>query len=210
MLVFIAPYFGYLASLCLIIALLVNNDLKFRWFNALGNVSFITYAILLVALPVLLTNVILLCINVYALVKIYRKQENFDMMEFKGDEKLAQKFIAFYQKDIDAYFPQFATEQLHGHLNFVVTRDLVIANMFSAVVMQNGDALVQLNYTTPRFRDFKVGSYIFEKEREFLLSKGISRIVYNEVPNKGHLRFLQVAGFKKEIIAGATHHVKYL
>ncbi len=210
MLVSIAPYFGYLASLCLIIALLVNNDLKFRWFNALGNVSFITYAILLVALPVLLTNVILLCINVYALVKIYRKQENFDMMEFKGDEKLAQKFIAFYQKDIDAYFPQFATEQLHGHLNFVVTRDLVIANMFSAVVMQNGDALVQLNYTTPRFRDFKVGSYIFEKEREFLLSKGISRIVYNEVPNKGHLRFLQVAGFKKEIIAGATHHVKYL
>jgi hypothetical protein len=210
MLVSIAPYFGYLASLCLIIALLVNNDLKFRWFNALGNVSFITYAILLLALPVLLTNVILLCINVYALVKIYRKQENFDMMEFKGDEKLAQKFIAFYQKDIDAYFPQFATEQLHGHLNFVVTRDLVIANMFSAVVMQNGDALVQLNYTTPRFRDFKVGSYIFEKEREFLLSKGISRIVYNEVPNKGHLRFLQVAGFKKEIIAGATHHVKYL
>ena len=81
MLVSIAPYFGYLASLCLIIALLVNSDLKFRWFNTMGNISFIVYALMLVALPVLLTNVILLCINIYALVKIYGKKEQFDMME---------------------------------------------------------------------------------------------------------------------------------
>ncbi len=210
MLVSIAPYFGYLASLCLIVALLVNSDLKFRWFNAFGNISFISYAILLVAFPVLLTNVILLCINIYALVKIYLKKENFDMMEFKGDEKLAQKFIAFYQKDIDAYFPQFAMAELKGRLNFVVTRDLVIANMFSADVLQNGDALVQLNYTTPKFRDFKVGSYIFEKEREYLLSRGITRIVYNQVQHKGHLKFLEVSGFKKEVIGGVTSFVKYL
>ncbi len=210
MLVTIAPYFGYLASLCLIIALLVNNDLKFRWFNTLGNISFITYAILLVALPVLLTNVILLGINIYALIKIYLRKENFDMMEFKGDEKLAQKFIAFYQTDIAAYFPAFTTEQLQGQLNFVVTRDLVIANMFSAVVLPNGDALVKLNYTTPRFRDFKVGSYIFEKEREYLLAKGVTRIVYEELQHKGHLKFLQVSGFKKEAVGGATQLVKYL
>ncbi|RYF88222.1 MAG: hypothetical protein EOO03_08900, partial [Chitinophagaceae bacterium] len=160
----IAPYFGYFASICLIVALLVNNDLRFRWFNTLGNISFIVYAILLVAVPVLLTNVILLCINVYHLVKIYRKQENFDMMEFKGDEKLAQKFIAFHQKDIQDYFPAFEVANLQGKFNFVVTRDLVIANMFSASIGPNGDAYVQLNYTPQKFRDFKVGSYIFEKE----------------------------------------------
>jgi len=210
MLVSIAPYFGYLASLCLIIALLVNSDLKFRWFNTMGNISFIVYALMLVALPVLLTNVILLCINIYALVKIYGKKEQFDMMEFEPHEKLAEKFIAFYQKDIAAYFPRFATEQLQGHLNFIVTRDLVIANMFSAEVLQNGDALVQLNYTTPKFRDFKVGSFIFEKEREYLLAKGITRIVYQQVEHKGHLKFLEVSGFKKEMIGGETRLVKYL
>ena len=103
----ITPYFGYLASLCLIIALLVNNDLKFRWFNTLGNIFFITYAIVLNAFPVLLTNLILLGINVYYLIKVYRRQENFDMLEFKGEEKLAQKFLEFYQTDIAAYFPGF-------------------------------------------------------------------------------------------------------
>lgn len=210
MLVFIAPYFGYLASLCLIVALLVNNDLKFRWFNTMGNILFIVYAILLVALPVLLTNIILLCINIFALVKIYGKQESFDMIEFEADEKLAAKFITFYQKDIVTYFPGFTREQLRGQLNFIVTRDLVIANMFSASLLQNGDAVVQLNYTTPKFRDFKVGSYIFEKEREYLLSKGITRIVYSEVQHKGHLKFLEVSGFKKEVTGGTSRLVKYL
>ncbi len=210
MLVSIAPYFGYFASLCLIVALLVKSDLKFRWFNTMGNISFIVYAILLLALPVLLTNIILLCINIYALVKIYGKQESFDMIEFDADEKLAAKFITFYQQDIAAYFPRFATEQLQDQLNFIVTRDLVIANIFSAALQQNGDAIVQLNYTTPKFRDFKVGSYIFEKEREYLLAKGINRIVYQQVQHKGHLKFLEVSGFKKEVMGDTTQLVKYL
>lgn len=206
----ITPYFGYLASLCLIIALLVNNDLKFRWYNTLGNVFFITYAIILSAFPVLLTNVILLGINVYYLIKVYRRQENFDMLEFNGDEKLAQKFLQFYQKDIAAYFPNFDQSVMQENLNFVIIRDLVIANMFSAKIASNGDAVVVLNYTLEKYRDYKVGTYIFEKERDHLIEKGIKRIVYTKVVNKNHREFLTVMGFKKETVSGAEHFIKNL
>jgi len=206
----ITPYFGYLASLCLIIALLVNNDLKFRWFNTLGNVFFITYAIILSAFPVLLTNVILLGINVYYLVKVYRRQENFDMLEFNGDETLAKKFLQFYQKDIAAYFPDFNQTVMQHNLNFVIIRDLVIANMFSAKIESNGDAVVMLNYTLEKYRDYKVGTYIFEKERDHLIEKGIKRIVYTKVVNKNHQQFLTVMGFKKETVSGAEHFIKNL
>jgi len=58
------------------------------------------------------------------LIKVYRKQENFDMLEFKGDEKMAQKFLDFYQKDIAGYFPEFIAAALQHNLNFVVTRTL--------------------------------------------------------------------------------------
>ena len=204
----IAPYFGYLASLCLIIALLVNSDLKFRWFNSTGNVLFITYAVLLVAIPVLITNAILLCINFYYLIKIYRKQENFDLLEFSGNEKLTSKFIDFYRTDITSYFPAFKQEELEGNLNFVVTRDVVIANIFSAALQPNGDAYVALNYTLPKYRDYKVGSFIFEKEKDFLVSKGVKRIVYNEVSNKGHLDFLKVSGFSLKNVDGKECYVK--
>lgn len=193
-----APYFGYLASLLLIIALLVSNDLKFRWFNTAGNIAFITYAIILHAFPVLLTNCILLTINVVYLVKVYRRQEDFDLIEFKGEEKLVNKFLYFYQADIDTYFPAFKTTSLKGNINFVVLRDLVIANMFSANLTAGGDAEVLINYTLKKYRDFKVGRFIFEKEKQFLIQKGVKCIVYKVEINKNHQRFLKVMGFVKE------------
>ncbi len=195
MLLKIAPYFGYLASLFLIIALLVNGDIKFRIYNILGTISFIIYGIIFSAWPVLLTNVILFCINIYYLRKIYAHNEDFELIEFAGEEKLALKFLGFYSSDIKSYFSGFSETQLKGNVNFVVLRDLVIANIFSAKILENGDALVALNYTTKKYRDFKVGQYIFEKEKQYLVSKGIKRIVYKAVENKSHLHYLKTLGF---------------
>ena len=80
----------------------------------------------------------------------------------------------------------------------MVTRDLVIANIFSAVLSVNGDAEVLLNYTVEKYRDYKVGSFIFEKEKDYLVSKGIKRIVYKKVSNTKHEKILKIMGFNKE------------
>ena len=195
MLLQIAPYFGYLASLFLIIALLVNGDIKFRIYNILGTISFIIYGIIFSAWPVLLTNVILFFINIYYLRKLYAHKEDFELIEFSGDEKLALKFLHFYREDIKTYFPDYKEAQLKGNLNFVVLRDLIIANIFSAQVLENGDAVVVLNYTTKKYRDFKVGKFIFEREKQNLILKGIARIVYKNVDNKSHMYYLKTLGF---------------
>lgn len=194
----IAPYFGYLASLALIIALLVNTEIKFRFYNIAGTVFFIIYGSVFHAWPVLITNAILFCINIYYLYKLYGHKEDFELISFKGDEKLAQIFLLFYQKDIASYFPDFAPAQTEGNLNFVVLRDLVIANIFSAHVSPEGDAVVIINYTVKKYRDYKIGKFIFEKEKQFLLSHGVKRIVYDKVSNIGHAKFLKVAGFLRE------------
>ena len=194
----IAPYFGYLASLFLVIALLVVTDAKFRLFNILGNISFITYGIVFQAWPVIITNVILLFINIYYLNKLYSHKEDFDLVAFTGEEKLAQKFLQFYKDDISSYFPGFIPAMLKSHLNFVVLRDLVIANMFSAELSANGDATVNLNYTIKKYRDFKVGDFLFGKGRQWLISNGVKRIIYNSVHNKGHEQFLLRNGFTKD------------
>ena len=197
MLLQIAPYFGYLASLFLIIALLVNGDIKFRIYNILGTISFIIYGIIFSAWPVLLTNVILFFINIYYLRKIYAHKEDFELIEFSGEEKLALKFLHFNGEDIKTYFPDFKEAQLKGNLNLVVLRDLVMANIFSAQVLENGDAVVALNYTTKKYRDFKVGKFIFSKEKDFLFLKGVKQVVYTSVHNKSHIQYLSVLGFKK-------------
>lgn len=200
------PWFGYLASFFLILALITNRDLKFRWFSLSGNISFIVYASLLPSIPVFITNSILLVINIYYLNKIYNKKEAFELLEINGNEPLILKFLDFHRDDIAGYFPGFRIEQMEGQLNFVVLRDLVTANIFSAHVQPNGDAIININYTVARYRDFKIGKYIFDKEKDFLLSKNVTRIIYNEVTNKGHLQYLKVMGFYED----ATNPKKWI
>lgn len=204
----IALIVGYLASVCLAFSLLVNNDLKFRWLSAAGCVSFIIYGILISAFPVILTNGILLLINILQLIKIYRRNENFDLLEFNYEDKLILKFISFHQRDIKNYFPEFETSEQTGDVNFVVLRDMVIANIFVATVLNDGTALVKLNYTIPKYRDYKIGKFLFQKEKQLLLSRGINRLVYAKVFNRQHEKYLIRMGFEKELLEGQVYYHK--
>jgi hypothetical protein len=207
---FIVEAIGYLASIFLAISLVVNNDLKFRWINAFGCLSFIIYGVFINAVPIIFTNGFLLAINIYYLIKIYRSTEDFDMISFKGNEKLILKFLEFYKADIKNYFPDYTSQIETNNLKFVVLRDLVIANIFIGEMKTGGVVLVKLNYTVPKYRDYEVGRFIFNKKKEFLISRGVSKLIYDEVTNNGHKKFLKVMGFKKIYVDGKESYTKEL
>lgn len=194
----LAQLLGYFAFLFLAVSLWVSNDIKFRWINSLGCLSFVFYGILIHAFPIVLTNSVLLAINSYFLFKIYRKQEKFELVEFTKDAALIPRFLSFYQKDIQAYFPDFIMGENKEEIKFVVLRDIVVANIFVATVDTDGNAFVKINYTVPKYRDYKVGRFLFDEGKEFLLSRGIKRIIYLQVDNMQHEKFLKVVGFKNE------------
>ena len=201
---------GYLAFIFLAISLWVTNDIKFRWVNSLGSLAFVLYGIFIHAFPIVLTNAVLMGINIYFLFKIYRRQENFDLIEFKKDAALIPKFLSFYQKDIMAYFPNFVMEEKDNEIKFVVLRDIVVANIFIACVDENGNAVVKINYTVPKYRDYKVGRFLFDEGKEFLQSRGIKKIIYKKIHNPQHEKFIRVMGFTKEIINNNTCYIKNL
>lgn len=207
---FLTQSFGYVASILLAFSLIVTNDIRFRWLNSLGCLAFIVYGIALSAFPIILTNTLLLGINLYYLIRIYRTTENFDLLEFTQSDIIIRKFLSFYQKDINNYFPDYSISETGDQLRFVVLRDLVIANIFAAQISPDGTAYVQINYTLEKFRDFKVGKFIFEKENNYLFSKGVKQIAYKKVDNKNHERFLKIIGFEKKNINGNNYYVKTL
>ena len=210
MLEIIAQVFGYLASVLLALSLSINNDLKFRWLNTFGNISFITYGVIIGAFPIILTNCILLLINLYRLVKIYRTNEDFDLLEFNEGGKLIDKFLAFYEADIKNYFPNYNLYEHNNNLKFIVLRDMSVANIFVASIDEDGAGHVKINYTVAKFRDYKVGRYIFDEEKKYLISKGVKKLVYNKVFNKNHKSFLKEMGFTEENIDGEVLLVKWL
>lgn len=199
---------GYLASLLLAISLLVNNNIRFRWLNSFGCLAFILYGLTIDAFPIVLTNSLLLAINLYFLIKIYWRQESFELVEFNSSDQLIHRFLTFYNNDIQNYFPDFKLENKPNELQFVVLRDLVIANIFVASLSNDGNAEVKINYTVPKYRDFKIGRFIFEEENKYLKDKGIKYIAYKEVKNKNHERFLKSMGFTEDKINNFVYSKK--
>ena len=173
-------------------------------------ISFILYGILIHAFPIVLTNAVLLIINIYFLIKIYRRQEKFDLVEFTKDAALIPEFMSFYKKDINLYFPGFIMEDKEEEIKFVVLRDIVIANIFVAAVDDKGNAFVKINYTVPKYRDYKVGRFLFDEGKTFLQSKGIKKLIYKEVSNGNHEKFIKAMGFKKEPHINRDCYVKIM
>jgi hypothetical protein len=201
---------GYLASAILALSLMVSNAVRFRWLNIAGCICFIVYGVLINAFPVLVANCILLCINIYQLVKLLSVKETFQQVAFKTGDAFVEKFLAFYKSDIEKYFPGFTFKTSDGKICFVVLRDMVIANIFVAKLNNDGKAIVEINYTVPHYRDFKVGRFIFDKEKEYLLKHGVAQIVYEKIQNKNHEHFVRVMGFKKQLAGETFYYVKNL
>ena len=197
---------GYLASLLLAISLLVNNDVKFRWFNIFACISFIIYGLIIHAFPVTLTNSILLVINVVRLVQLNTKKEYFQIVEVSSDDAILTSFLTFYRQDIERYFPNFNIRETKADLHLMILRNMDIANAFITTI-EDGNATVKLNYTVKKYRDYKVGRFIFDTDKIFLNSKGINAITYNHVHNESHRKFLKRMGFEAN---SAGQYIKHL
>ena len=194
-------WIGYLASIFLAYSLIVTNALKFRILNILGCLTFIIYGVLIPAFPVIVANGLLLFINIFQLHKFHQSNEQFQYVSIEQSDKIVDKFISFYKKDIEQFFPDFRyIPTLQQQISFVVLRDAAIANLFMATIDGNGNATVRINYTVPQYRDYKVGRFIFEKEKSFLIANSIKKVVYETVSNKNHLNFIQVMGFSQEFL----------
>jgi hypothetical protein len=186
---------GYLATVFLGISLMTKNSIRFRWINGAGCLAFVIYGFLIGALPVVITNLLLVVINFYYLIKLYKTEDTFDLIEYKPDEQMVQKFISFYAEDIKEYFPDYIPSGEPNRVRFIILRNLVIANIFVAEIKEGVVAEVLLNFTIPQFRDNKVGKFLLNSKKDYLLEKGIHDLHYEKVTHKGHAKFLRVIGF---------------
>lgn len=194
---------GYAASAFLAVSLMVTGAFKFRTINMVGQVTFIIYGVVIHAFPIIIANAVLLLINIYQLYKLLQSKEQFKYVPIQLSDKIIDNFLKFYDKDVKSYFPNFHyLPTLQQHISFVVLRDAAIANIFIATIDSKGNATVQINYTVPQYRDYKVGRFIFEQEKKYLLSNGVQQVVYTNVTNDNHLQFIKVMGFVQTEIDG--------
>ena len=153
---------GYPASAFLAVSLMVTRAMWFRWINLLGCLTFVIYGALIDAFPVILANGILVVINIVQVVNLYTRKERFEHVQIHRGDEIVESFLKFYRKDIHLDFLEFQFTTDAERICFMVLRNATLANIFVARKAEYGNIVVEINYTVPKYRDYKVGQFIFE------------------------------------------------
>jgi len=188
-------WLGYLASVTVLVSLLMSSVKRLRWINLAGSLVFSVYGFIIGSIPVGVMNAGIVVINIYYLYQIYSSKEYFRILEIGESSNYLKYFLDYYESEIGKIYPEYDIS--NPAISFFVLRNTVPAGIFICSDAGEGVLNIELDYVTPEYRDFRVGTYIFEHEAKCFLEKGFKRLVCR-TDNKAHVKYLRKMGFVKD------------
>jgi hypothetical protein len=189
---------GYAASVLIVTGLLMTSVLRLRLLGLLGAILFSAYAVLIDALPVLVTNGTIVFVHLYHLQRILRdraRDEYFEVVPWRITGAYVPRFLRFWQEDVTRSQPDFGGLR-QDHKAFVVLRDVVPVGLVLYRDLGDGTAWIDLDYVSPAHRDQRAARYVFDPAGPFG-EQGIERIETTGV-TEAHRRYLGRVGFVRE------------
>lgn len=188
-------WIGYGASLGIMISMLMTSVLKLRMINLAGCVLFIVYGWMIGAYPVAIVNFFIALINIFYLRRMFSaRKPYFSVMEVSPKSKYVQKFLDFYYNDIRRYMPGFTKETVQDSESWLLMSDMKVAGILMGGDRRDQTLEIHLDYILPEYRDFKVGRYLYEQNKDLFLNKGYKCLVASP-GNRKHNKYLKRMGF---------------
>lgn len=185
---------GYVASALVAVSLMMSSILRLRLINLVGSAVFAVYGLLIQAYPVAAMNGFIVLINLFYLYRMLRTREYFRLLSVEPNSQYLRQFLHYYEREIHRFLPGFAYTPAADNLTVFVLRDMVPAGLFIGRREAGGTLCVTLDFVIPQYRDFKIGRYLFQEEREFFRSRGF-REIESEPGNREHAAYLRRMGF---------------
>jgi hypothetical protein len=187
---------GYLASALIVLSLLMSSVLRLRVIGLAGATVFVTYGLLIGALPVVVTNGVVIVVQGLHLRKLLRARAAaayFEILRWPRTDLYLPRFVAFHAEDIARTQPGFQGIA-DDHLAFVILRNAEPVGLVLLRHDGSGTAHIDLDYVSPQHRDFKVGLELFDRSRVFG-AEGIAELV-TRGDTEVHRRYLRRMGFE--------------
>lgn len=185
---------GYVASCLLLLAMMMTSVIKLRILNTIGCIMYIVYGLFIGSYPVALMNAAIACVNIVHICRNIFSKHTFELLGIKNDDSLVVPFLNHYKEDIEKNFPEFSFNDRPYACSYVIVRNMNIAGIFLATDMGGGNLLVELDYVIPMYRDFKVGAFLFNTNRELFKKRGFNKITALS-GSSFHTRYLRRVGF---------------
>ena len=193
---FLIEGLGYLASVVLLLAMLMTSIVKLRIINTIGCIMFVIYALIIKSYPVALMNFSIACVNIVFLIKIRYRNDVLKILKFREVDDLVKMFIDKNLSDIKKQFPEFSPTDKQFSCSFLVLRNMEIAGVVIGSDEGNGNLIIELDYVIPAYRDFMIGDFIFNNQRNLFKGMGYNKIT--EISGSlHHAKYLKKIGFKE-------------
>ncbi len=187
-------WIGYIASLIVLVSLVMSSVKKLRWINLGGSLVFAVYGMLIKSYPVAVMNLGIVVVNSYYLYQIYHQKDALKIIPIKVDIDYLETFVNQYLNDMKKFMDTDVNVLYHrDYVKFFVTRNTVPAGLFIGRV--NGDEFeILIDYTTPTYRDFKIGQFIYETHQSMFKTLGVKKLTSAQGTAK-HQNYLKRMGF---------------
>ncbi|MBO3086214.1 YgjV family protein [Cellulomonas fengjieae] len=189
---------GWVGSLLVIVSLTQARVLRFRVLNLVGAVIATAYNAIVGIWPFAVMNGVIAVIDVYWLVRLHRERHDADVyavLEVPADDAVLRHLLTSHASDIARFHPSFAVADPAPSAAFVVVRGDELVG--AVVVRAAGDGVgrVDLDYVTPRYRDFTPGEFVYRDSGVFA-AHGFRRLVVDgRGPAEAHA-YLERVGFR--------------
>lgn len=170
---------GWFGSALLVFSLLQARILRLRVLNTVACVILTVFNAILGVWPMVAMNVVLAGINLWFIVAMLRERGDeraFAVLSVREDDSYLEHFLGVHRADIARYFPGFTDAAGQGRSTYLVQHGDETAGVIVVRDAGEGVAQVELDYVTPRFRDFTPGEFVFRRSGLFR-DRGFTRVL---------------------------------
>lgn len=189
-----AELIGYAASAMVVVSLTMREVLRFRLLNLVGGLTFLVYGWVIGSMPVVITNVVIIVINLWFLWTLTTRKDYFSLLEVPHDSPYLAGFLAFHHDEIRRFMPEFTGHPGPGSVTLLVLRDMVPAGALIGRPAGEGVLEIDLDYAIPQYRDTLLGRYLFHRRRDTFLDRGFRRLI-SPAGSRKHRSYLRKVGF---------------
>lgn len=167
--------FGWFGSALLVFSLMQARVLRFRVLNLVACLILLGFNLALGIWPMVAMNAVLSAINVWFIAKLQRERHDeaaFAVLAVGTDDAYLRHMLAGHAEDIQRFQPDFVLAA--DQSVFLVQKGDETVGVV-AVHVRDRVAYVDLDYVTPRFRDFSPGEFVW-RHSELLRDLGVRQV----------------------------------
>ncbi|GAA4408319.1 hypothetical protein GCM10023168_25480 [Fodinibacter luteus] len=183
---------GWFGSALLVFSLLQARILRLRLLNTVACVILVVFNAMIGVWPMVAMNVVLASINLFFIARLLREKGDdkaYVVLPVGEGDAYLEHFLDLHRSDIAGFFPAYAPGPPGTHSAYLVQHRDETAGVIVVRDAGGGTAQVELDYVTPRFRDFTPGEFVFRRSglfrehgfREVLTPPGMVRPYYERL-----------------------------